>query len=262
MRVTLVDHNSLADTQLHLGKFVTGIVDHHHDDGLFVQANPRVVERVGSCATLVTEMCCVKGDMDRDIAMLLLCAILIDCNNLSEGGKATVRDREQAHMLCCLLCMSEKERDELYAKLKFLRRDMEGFSVRDLLERDTKKVSTEAVRIAVASVPLSSESLAGRAGGWERLGEEVGMYAREEEVDCMVLMCGYSDDGVHRRDLLVCNGMGDIARKVAADLERREELKLDCVEGDWGMLRYWQRNVKASRKVVLPALRDVVRELR
>ncbi|MEI2422224.1 hypothetical protein V6O07_18230, partial [Arthrospira platensis SPKY2] len=54
--LALVDHNVLAASQQGLAGSVSGVVDHHQDEGGFAEARPRIVEPVGSACTLVAEL--------------------------------------------------------------------------------------------------------------------------------------------------------------------------------------------------------------
>jgi len=55
LSVYLTDHNALAAHQTHLSPFVSGIIDHHKDEGLWTElpAEERVIKKVGSACSLV-----------------------------------------------------------------------------------------------------------------------------------------------------------------------------------------------------------------
>lgn len=101
----LVDHARLAPawgTERH----VDLVVDHHEDDGLYMDARLRIVrapsrDPVGSCASLVADVYAdalrnTDGRMDRAVADLLLSAIVLDTNHvrMAPAGKATPTDAE------------------------------------------------------------------------------------------------------------------------------------------------------------------------
>ncbi|KAH7031155.1 uncharacterized protein B0I36DRAFT_374176 [Microdochium trichocladiopsis] len=103
---------------------VVGCIDHHEDEGrLPADCEPRVVEKSGSCMSLVVEHCkpvwealsslssssgeqehAAKGDtgdardettrqqLDDQLARLVLAPIVIDTNNLRDGNKTTDHD--------------------------------------------------------------------------------------------------------------------------------------------------------------------------
>ncbi|PPQ86415.1 hypothetical protein CVT25_003537 [Psilocybe cyanescens] len=98
-KFALVDHNCLADAFTHNNPqaHVVAIIDHHHDEGHHLDANPRVVTPCGSCASHIASLC--PPEIPAELATLLLSAILIDTDGLVSGGKATSIDREAALIL-------------------------------------------------------------------------------------------------------------------------------------------------------------------
>ena len=111
LKVTLVDHN-VPDEMLR--PHTVEIID-HHEDAQTIQC-PRVIEGVGSCATLVAERLLddEEYEMTKDIATLLLSAILADTANLVAEGRTTDKDRFVASRLEGLVTVTP---DELYNKV-------------------------------------------------------------------------------------------------------------------------------------------------
>lgn len=104
-KYVLVDHNSLLPT-FHRGTAdaVVAIIDHHVDEGLDLAADPRTIELVGSCASLVTDhFVRIRGttSVPRGLADLLISSILIDTKlkPVAKGGKATDKDLEAVSLL-------------------------------------------------------------------------------------------------------------------------------------------------------------------
>ncbi|KAJ7093991.1 exopolyphosphatase [Mycena belliarum] len=103
----LVDHNRLgaAFTAGNPGARVLAVLDHHADEGLHADAQPRVVAPAGSCASHVANAFPNGADADADapmpraLATLLLGAILIDTGGLRAGGKALAADHAAAAFL-------------------------------------------------------------------------------------------------------------------------------------------------------------------
>lgn len=95
-KFALVDHNRLGDTFTHENSKaeVVAILDHHHDEGLYPSAAPRVISPCGSCASHIASVC--PPEIPAELATLLLSAILIDTDGLKPGGKATQTDRDAA----------------------------------------------------------------------------------------------------------------------------------------------------------------------
>ncbi|KXJ92437.1 hypothetical protein Micbo1qcDRAFT_195308 [Microdochium bolleyi] len=121
-RWLLVDHNvltgPLARDYAAQGGAVVGCIDHHEDEGRLPGAcDPKIVEKSGSCMSLVVEHCRGVWDdmssskdtqtqeqqqqqqeeqqrLDGQLAHLILAPILIDTNNLRDTNKTTAHDTE------------------------------------------------------------------------------------------------------------------------------------------------------------------------
>ena len=246
--LTLVDHNSLASHQSDCAEYVTAIIDHHKDEELFLDAQPRTIAPVGSCATLVSEL----GEADLDTARLLLCAILIDCGNMVPGGKGTPRDAAAVERLSRIAKWDERERGLIYSKLKAARRDISGFSVVDLLRKDMKVVEGGGKRVAVCTVGISAFDLAGRG---ERLNEAINAFRGELGVNCVIVMNSYSGSDGHQRDM--CILQNELGEAIAKSMPNEHVLQLTKmrIDGAEGLECFRQGNAKASRKIVAPILK-------
>lgn len=116
--VTLVDHNRLASTIFdHLNWTVTGILDHHYDEGLYMDTTTSATTggireiafqenqaTVASTTTLVTEhwaaAACTSSSLSSDVAILLLGTILLDSVNMQPSAdKGTPRDQAAIDVL-------------------------------------------------------------------------------------------------------------------------------------------------------------------
>ena len=95
----LVDHNRLGSvfTLDNPKAEVIAVVDHHEDEGLYPQANPRIISPSGSCTSHVAALC--PPELPAELATLLLTGILIDTDGLKPGGKAIDLDRNSALFL-------------------------------------------------------------------------------------------------------------------------------------------------------------------
>ena len=95
----LVDHNHLgsAFTLDNPKAEVIAVVDHHEDEGLYPQANPRIISPSGSCTSHIAALC--PPELPAELATLLLTGILIDTDGLKPGGKALDLDRNSALFL-------------------------------------------------------------------------------------------------------------------------------------------------------------------
>lgn len=96
IELTLVDHcNIQGDVftdYLSKGKLdIVGIIDHHQDESVFLNANPRIIHSNGSCSALVFNYWYdqfsnkdIFYEKDNEIVPLLLGSLLIDTSNMSQ----------------------------------------------------------------------------------------------------------------------------------------------------------------------------------
>lgn len=266
--ITIVDHNNPSANQSSLSPRVVGIIDHHADERLFQNVNPRTIVKTGSCATLVSEYALQLRDDDSAertegllcspaCALLLLSAILLDCINMdNSSGKSTPRDVQAAEYLTSLAGLTVRERDDLFRSLLRARSDISQFSALDLLRKDAKIVKVGRDSVIISSVPTRIDDLDSRADS--RLADFVKQFAGEREMSAVVIMLGFSHDGVFARDLVVSTGpVGD---ELAFRLENDEEAKSlqlkPATEKLEGLHCFHQLNTKASRKAVLPVIKS------
>ncbi|RDB19719.1 putative exopolyphosphatase [Hypsizygus marmoreus] len=190
-RFALVDHNRLGTPfSTDPDATVVAVVDHHEDEGLYPNANPRIIAPCGSCASHVAALC--PSEVPAELATLLLTAILIDTNGLKPGGKAVTTDIHAAGFLAARSTISSKlptklvalliddpastgKPDALYeaaaireltAALAGKKEDVGHLGARDLLRRDYKEYTytlewaddRPAVKAGLSSVPVSLEA--------------------------------------------------------------------------------------------------------
>lgn len=128
LTLTLVDHNRIRSTLLHLSELVTEILDHHEDEGYHLEttssatsiSHKRVIAfeagwaTVASTCTLVVERLFVllaatskkknaalkMTKIDGSLGLLLLGVILLDTINMSpSAGRGTLRDAQAITIL-------------------------------------------------------------------------------------------------------------------------------------------------------------------
>ncbi|XXG98519.1 ATPase synthesis protein 25 mitochondrial [Hypoxylon texense] len=181
-RWLLVDHNAPTGTPGRLcgggrgrGR-VVGCIDHHEDEGRVPRdADPRVIERSGSCMSLVVERCAETWDalaegneeeeegedpeeeesrrvINSQLAYLALAPILVDTNNLGSKDKTCGSDERaaavaRARLRAAAAGSSDEEvvsaDIERFSKEVFaLKEDISGMSIRDILRKDYKEWNT------------------------------------------------------------------------------------------------------------------------
>jgi exopolyphosphatase len=287
----------LVDTQGHdlapaLGKRVTEVIDHHPEEkpaytagtaglpGACPPRNPaghsspgplrrRIVEPVGSSCTLVAEQILHRKPkiLDRQLATLLLAAVLLDTANLDpKAGRATGKDRDIAGLL---IQAGSVDSAGLYEELVLARRDVAGLDSAQLLERDYTARTAGAFRFGMSSVPVLLDPWHHRD---ERLEEAIFAFLAGKALDLLVVLLYRQEDEL-KRQLLICSTDEKVLNLVAVEL--REPLGL--AELSWpirgaevrrrrglngeagGLIRaFSQRKTTESRKRIEPRLREIL----
>lgn len=149
---------------------ILSMFDHHADRGAGKDAEPRVVEKVASCTTLVARQMLDELEelpeeyhLPHELLELILGAIAIDAKGLEE---ATKEDKHTAKRVLKRSRWHKKDLDDIMEdledELKDAKKDLDDLSVRDLLRRDwkgdlvdTPSPRTPTVSLGFASIPFS-----------------------------------------------------------------------------------------------------------
>ncbi|KAL8936733.1 MAG: hypothetical protein Q9216_004774 [Gyalolechia sp. 2 TL-2023] len=200
-RWILVDHNKLqGNLGKEYGDRVFGVIDHHEDEGAVRQdtdPEPRVVEKCGSCTSLVIRTlrsswesssdgsslssgggygqdglmindASVTRTWDAQIAKMALASILIDTANLTAEGKVEQTDREAVKYLEAKIYLSSRSaaqwnRDKFYKEMNEAKRNIDGLSFNDILRKDYKQWTEKGLNLGMSSVVKPLDFLAGKA---------------------------------------------------------------------------------------------------
>jgi exopolyphosphatase len=214
--ITLVDHNELAPHQAALAGKVSGIVDHHEDVGSYTRAIPRIIEACGSCSTHVFELCPLvvdEGKGNPTLAVLLLCAVLMDTRNMSkEAGKGTKKDANAIARLSAYLRMDEDAQAALFVNLACKKDEQGHLSTRDILRRDYKQFGTSGISVGIASVGISIQEWIAREKGeeYEFTTELLSTFSNERHIDILLVMSSFTCcTGGYSRELAVWSASGE-----------------------------------------------------
>jgi exopolyphosphatase len=245
-RWILVDHNAL---QGQLGKIyadrVVGVIDHHDDEGKVpadTGEEPRIIEKSGSCTSLVASYCRqawdalsasamssgaahAQGDglsndaayvqqWDADAAQLGLASILIDTANLHDPNKTTEHDREavaylEAKIMLCPQLAASFDRTRFFEEIDAAKKDIGSLKLQDILRKDYKEWD-QAQRLGISSVVKPIEFLQKKAGdeanvsGPEGLLQAIKDFAKDRGLGMFSLMTtSTSANGQFQRELLL-----------------------------------------------------------
>ncbi|KAF1986561.1 exopolyphosphatase-like protein [Aulographum hederae CBS 113979] len=237
----LVDHNAL---QGRLGSTyserIGGVIDHHDEENKVPRGTgeePRVIDKSGSCTSLVVEYCreawdqlgeeSTPGapatrsgtagkdtpDVDAQVAQFALASILIDTTNLSY--KLTDHDTTAAEYLESKIMASEQstvvyKRDDYFAELTDAKGNIDGLTLYDILRKDYKEWETPTGKLGISSVVKNIDYFLQReksdAGETKSnaLLHTIGDYAEKKGLSIFSLMTtSTSAEGEFQRELFI-----------------------------------------------------------
>ncbi|KAI9674582.1 MAG: Exopolyphosphatase [Trizodia sp. TS-e1964] len=298
-RWILVDHNSFLGQpgQLYSDR-VVGVIDHHEEENKVPKDTgdePRIVEKSGSCSSLVTEYCQQEWDnlsaqAEADgaqaqawiaqAALLPLAAMLVDTNNLTSKSKTTPHDIAAVeHLESRILAspdMSAKyDRRAFYEEISAAKQNIDHLSLIEVLRRDYKEWEIRTSKnLGISSVIKPISWLQEKAlkenpsTNSPALIASMETYAKSRNLSVLAIMTSFrSAKGKHRRELIVWaldpafnplfQKFGELA---AAELELDDWVGIqggmDDLNESKGVRRVWtQKNATKSRKEVAPLLR-------
>nr|XP_053653270.1 exopolyphosphatase PRUNE1-like isoform X1 [Cherax quadricarinatus] len=258
LQLTLVDHHQLAPSDSFLDASVVFILDHRK-----LERHPQsvpggiVVEMVGSCCTLVTEQVLARNPalLDSVTASLLYGTIILDTVNLNEAAKrVTPKDVDMIGRLQPLLS-SSINRSEIFQQLTNAKANVSGLTSDQLLRKDVKVTSAGDLKVGVASVPMMVKEYLQRP----EVGETLSEHCSSEDYSVLVIM-GISITGeVVHRDIAIYSPQDHLRNQLVVYLRdaQGEVLQLLPFDSDIvGCSAFLQRNIAASRKVVLPLIKE------
>ncbi len=254
LALTLIDHNKPTGAYAGLEDAVVGVVDHHADEGLFENASPRVIEPVGSAATLVARMILDqnKALLDSNAAKLLLGTILLDTVNLDpEAGRVTPEDDAVAAELQKL---GDKSRQELFDKVQQEKFNVSSLDSPDLLRKDYKEWELGNYRVGISTVLLSVQE-------WLRkdasLSDALSQYCTARKLDVLLAMNAYTAPEFTRELVVYCPD-GSLRERLLGFL-KNSDLELSPIESgktDEATALFSQGNLGKSRKKLQPMLAE------
>ncbi|KAK3951521.1 hypothetical protein QBC32DRAFT_160828 [Pseudoneurospora amorphoporcata] len=242
----LVDHNALTGPLAARGfgkpEKVMGCIDHHDDEGVVPPSvEPRIIEKSGSCMSLVVEYCkpvwkelgklerSEDGNQDSleewesQLAHLALAPILVDTTNLTSKDKTTGWDVRGVEFLEGRLGISEGKTsaasvpgsaghaggNEGYARTTYfnditsLKQEIAGLSYRDILRKDYKRWTDGGLAVGISTVVRGFDYLLTEIGEQKQFTEALRAWAKEQELDIAAVMTVSNPDGKFTRELLV-----------------------------------------------------------
>jgi exopolyphosphatase len=260
--LVLADHNSLNPSLITAKPRVASIFDHHHDDGRFLEAAPRIIDKVGSTATLVAEYVLQdKGEITVTAALLLAGAILLDTVNLSDkSGRSTGRDKEMAIKL---LYICGRDNDTVFNTLQKAQYDLSGLTSNKLLAKDYKEWQSPLGNYGISTVLLSLESLAKQEA---ELALVVAHFAVSKKVPVFIVMTASHTPYFKRELILFCQNKA-LHTGLATYLDNQDlhlaatQKALEIADQSGFLTMYNQGNAAISRKKLQPLIHTYLSSL-
>ena len=273
---------------------VTAIIDHHEDEMEFLEASPRVVRKCGSCSALVTthfaSFLAGSPMMPTELADLLIYSLLIDTANMKPAPKGKAEDVDRAAMSTLhplssfadsngfTASQSTLKMGKKFEQLSQAKTAVSFLSPFDLLRRDYKEFSTQSGwKVGAAQVVLPLREAFIRSSTEESLSSKhlnpVEDWYQERKVDISLVLTTYAREGDQSnrgRELLIFIPSGNSElqtllfekfpkESTELDLEAwphlAEGMILETDDRRFKAKAFKQRNVKATRKQVVPAIR-------
>ncbi|KIY68137.1 DHH phosphoesterase [Cylindrobasidium torrendii FP15055 ss-10] len=282
-KFALVDHNRLGPQFVSNKSVVQAIIDHHDDEQQHLSASPRIVAPAGSCAAHVAML--APDSLPREIATLLLSAILVDTNGLKPGGKATKIDLDAVTRLLPMVEIVSTQAlhedvsiQSLSTKLSEEKLRLTHLTPRDHLRRDYKEYNlslawhteTPTILAGLSTVPLALKEWATDG----KLLTEGTAYMEERGLTVLGVLTSFHQQkkklekrGKHKREMvwLVKPTYDGLANRLWAGLEAAKELQLEAhkkfaLNGTEGteVRVYKQGNANATRKATAPIMRNII----
>ena len=219
-----------------------GVIDHHEEENAVPEntdPEPRVIEKCGSCTSLVVRWCqpvwdsisnsslstgaahgqgegamndsAVTQGWDAQVAKLALASILVDTANLTAPGKVEQVDRDSVDYLEAKIQLSPKDarswnRDHYYSEIDGARRDISRLSLTEILIKDYKGWTEGGVRLGISSVVKPLDFLVQKANE-EKLSsfeDQLSQFMDDQDISVFAIMTtSTSSEGKFKRELLL-----------------------------------------------------------
>jgi exopolyphosphatase len=272
------------------GQRLVGCIDHHDEEYIVPREcgeEPRIVQKSGSCSSLVVEYCRdawsalsrrsedkESASWDADLARLALAPILIDTTNLTNDYRVTPVDVKAAEYLESFILVDPTrkfDREEYFQRITAAKNDIGGLSLSNILRKDYKQwTEAGAINFGISSVVKDIEFLINKAGAKAKFFAAMEDFARERNLSMYSIMTASQKDGAFHRELLIW-GLDERGVYTAERFEADSKEKLGLQQWGDGTLdltddaqwrRCWQQHkVENSRKQIAPMLKTYMQKI-
>lgn len=276
----LVDHNQLVNESGELINDVRGVIDHHEDLKLHLDANPRIVETCGSCSSLVFKYWYEQiGSLDKMTEMIYLLrgAVMLDTANFKHKMEPT--DIEMWQIYAKASPMTEEEAEQYFKHLKKLKKDIKGLPLRDVFRKDYKQfemttTSHGSIKVGIASLVKSINWIYKHYEGPDNVRKVCQDFIQEFDIDAIMLMASYSKKDTFKRQMVIVPSerlaameiIPQTIQSISGTLQLQplesEEVRTTHVDPTAPPLyEFDQLNTHASRKLMVPVLKQALLSL-
>ncbi|RIA97915.1 hypothetical protein C1645_813448 [Glomus cerebriforme] len=279
INLILVDHNKLISPwNEKFNDKIDTVLDHHQDEGLYLNIKSRQIESVGSATSLVVLH--FKDDWEKKIphdeknnswhirlARLLLAPILVDTILLDVSkGRTTNKDQEAAQFLLNISNIPRSNQEffisDYFNAIESVKSDVSHLSNIDLLRRDYKEWSLNNFNIGISSVTWFLENWIHREdGNIDKLVESFNYFKTEKKLDIFIIMLAYNhkDKGFQREFVFLPNKNKFTFDKVIQQLELKLALKpLTFIITNTDHVLFYHQESDLSRKKVYPLVKELI----
>lgn len=266
----LVDHNTVQGKVKDLGIKVVGIVDHHEDEGISTDANPRIIQKAGSCSSLVFkywyDLIDDKSLFNGEIVKFLLAPLVIDTGNLTSRVEKVDTDVFKIYENY----LDDVDTGAFYKDVRAAKDDIEGLSLEDIFLKDYKYFEFEVGSgDVVKKVGISSvvKPLAWLKDSFPDLSSLSHKYLEDSGLDVFIIMTSFLDkEDKFKREIavLASDESNELLLQLSVDsvkeyleLEPQPQLSSDSPK----FQAYIQKNLAASRKQVAPSFKRALERL-
>ncbi len=263
INLILVDHNKLISPwNEKFNDKIDTILDHHQDEGLYLNIKNRQIEPVGSATSLVVlhfkDVWEKKISRDEEnswhtkLAKLLLAPILVDTILLDVSkGRTTNKDQEATQFLLDVLKIPKSNQF-----------DVSHLSNLDLLRKDYKEWTLNNYRVGISSVTWSLEGWIYREGNdVNKLVDSFKSFTNKKKLDMFIVMMAYNhkDKGFQRGFVLLSNNDRFLQDKFIQQLEIKLSLNPSSFITNMDYIRFYhQENIALSRKQIYPLVKELI----
>jgi len=194
VRFILVDHNRISVEQRALKVLVEEVIDHHKDSKTaYPLLRKQTIEKVDSCCTIIAKMIIESTHpnvFDDNLALALMGVILLDTGNFQKtGGRSSPQDKTIFNQLKESL-KEQVDTETLYKELTSSRKNLDGFSVAQILRKDYKHWEMNGLKVGVSYFNAKLRELEKNEDEIDKCMAE---WYKKNELKAYVVMTGYDD---------------------------------------------------------------------